>query len=158
MKTKNNSTETVAAAPEAAENKKPAKKSRAHTVRTAKLIRRAAKKLDELSAELTDQDVALALDRLRSQLDATKKIWDMEAKCLIDIPDEKIRFDAAVMILAYKWGRPVEKQMVASGSLTDMNELLARLDESDAYQDFLQKTVEGKEIPPALPAQKSETG
>jgi hypothetical protein len=47
-----------------------------------------------------------ALRRLGKQLNATKEIWDVNKKKLIDIPDEKIRQDAALAILAYKWGRP----------------------------------------------------
>ena len=66
--------------------KSPAQKVRARAS-ADRIIRKAAKRLDRLTAELTDQDVSLALERLRSQLNATKKMWDVNAKVMVDIPD-----------------------------------------------------------------------
>jgi hypothetical protein len=62
--------------------------------------------------------------RLGEQLNATKKIWDLDAKCLVDIPDEKIRQYAALAILAYKWGRPVERAQVLHAKTEDFSEML----------------------------------
>ena len=83
---------------------------RAH--RADKLIKRAEKKLAAV-LEFANEDVAAAMQVLRDQLKATKGIWDVNAKCTIEIPDEKIRQDAALAILAYEWGRPTEKKLVA---------------------------------------------
>jgi hypothetical protein len=60
-----------------------------------------------LLKNFSDEYVDPALRRLGKQLNATKKIWDVNKKKLIDIPDEKIRQDAALAVLAYKWGRPL---------------------------------------------------
>ena len=98
------------------EPKKPSKKSHARaSSRAMKLLKRAAKKLQEIPDEYLD----LALRRLGEQLNATKKMWDVNAKEMIDIPDEKIRQDAAIMILAYKWGKPVERSIAATADVTN---------------------------------------
>jgi len=44
-----------------------------------------------------------AMQVLPDELKATKGIWDINEKCMIQIPDEKIRQDAALVILAYEW-------------------------------------------------------
>ena len=116
-----------------------------------KLLKRAAKKLSEIPDEYLD----LALRRLGEQLNATKKMWDVNAKEMMDIPDEKIRQDAAIMILAYKWGKPVERSIAAHADVGNFPDLVEKLKASPTFQALqnpLQKTVEGKEIPPAGPA------
>ena len=68
--------------------------------------------------------------------------------------NSSFRQDAALAILTYKWGRPVERQISAHADATDFPELLRRLKASPAakaIEDSDQKTVEGKEITPALP-------
>jgi hypothetical protein len=81
-------------------------------------------------------------------------MWDVNAKEMVEIPDEKIRQDAALAILAYNWGTPVSRSIAAHGDVSDFPDLLRRLQNSPAAQaleDSEQKTVEGKEITPALP-------
>jgi hypothetical protein len=65
--------------------------------------------------------------------------------------DEKIRQDAALAILAYDWGRPVERKMVAQSGLRDMKELLARVDDSEVIPESLQKAADCTEVTLALP-------
>jgi hypothetical protein len=122
--------------------------------RASRLISKAKKKLSEIPDKYLDR----ALKRLGQQLDATKKIWDPGVKLLIDIPDEKIRQDAAVMILAYKWGKPVERSISAHADFEDLGSLLEAMKNSPAAQSSLQKTVEGREIPPALADAATEEG
>lgn len=109
---------------------------------------------------MPDEYVRLALIRLGEQLNATKKMWDVNEKKLIDIPDEKIRQDAALAILAYKWGRPVERQVNVNAPAADFPNLLERLRNCPSYQAMMQnnepKPVLGKEIPPAIEDAKSE--
>jgi hypothetical protein len=97
--------------------KKPAKNPRARAYR---LINRAAKKL----AEIPDEHLEQALKTLGKQLKATKPIWEVEKKKMIKIADEKIRQDAAIMILAYKWGKPVDRSIGLHGDADDFPELL----------------------------------
>ncbi len=103
--------------------KKPSAKGRA---RATRLIKRATKKIVALAAEITDQDVAVAIDRLRKQLNATKGMWDVGKRCIVQIPDEKIRFDAAVMILAYRWGKPVERSVTANVDPANFEAMVAK--------------------------------
>jgi hypothetical protein len=104
-----------------------------------------------------DEFLDRALKRLGQQLNATKKIWDPGVKLLIDIPDEKIRQDAAVMILAYKWGKPVERSISAHADFEDLGTLLQAMKDSPASQASLQKTVEGKVITHLLPDSPEQT-
>jgi len=122
-----------------------------------RLFKRAEKKLHELLKDVPDEYLDLALRRLGEQLNATKKIWDMNAKCLIDIPDEKIRQDAALAILAYKWGKPVERNVNLNTNVKDFPAMLAELAASSpAFQEAeaemsSQKALEGHQSAPALP-------
>jgi uncharacterized protein YbjT (DUF2867 family) len=125
--------------------KKPVKKPRAHAS-GHKVLKKAAKKLAKLLHEIPDEFVHRALERLGEQLDATKPIWDVVAKQMIDIPDERIRQEAAAMILAYKWGTPVARAITAHGDVDDFAAMLAKAQQSPAALESLQKTVEGKEI------------
>jgi hypothetical protein len=116
-----------------------------------RLIKKAAKKLAKELDSMPDEYVRLALIRLGEQLNATKKMWDVNEKKLIDIPDEKIRQDAALAILAYKWGKPVERSISATAKFEDLAELQERLSQSPTFKQISsQKTVLGKEITPAL--------
>jgi len=120
--------------------------------RASKLFKRAAKKLAEIPEEFVDQ----ALRRLGEQLNATKPMWSVEKKKMIDIPDERIRQDAAVMILAYKWGKPVERSLSAHVDQNNFQAMVAKY--AHLQKESLQKTVQGKEIPPALPDAGREEG
>jgi hypothetical protein len=144
------SSNTQLLAGEAKKPKKPAKNPRARAYR---LINRGAKKLAEIPDEYLDR----ALKRLGEQLDATKPMWDVVQKKMIDIPDERIRQDAALAIIAYKWGKPREQHLNITADVSSFPDLLRRLQASEAakaIEDSSQKTVEGKEIPPALPTRQ----
>jgi hypothetical protein len=85
-------------------------------------------------------------------------MWDVNTKKMIQIPDEKIRQDAALAILAYEWGTPVQRSISASGDFEDLESLLEAMKHSPAAQASLQKTVEGKEVRPELPYSAREEG
>ena len=97
-----------------------------------------------------DGAVEKAIGVLAGQLKATKKMWDVNAKKMVKIPDEKIRQHAALAILAYEWGTPVQRSISAHADFEDLETLLAAMKNSPAAQGSLQKAVEGKEIQPAL--------
>ena len=102
-----------------------------------RLFKRAEKKLTAMLKDVPDEYLDGALRTLGEQLNATKKIWDMNAKCLIDIPDEKIRQDAALAILAYKWGRPVERSVSANLPEDSFQDMLERMRHSPVAQEKL---------------------
>lgn len=87
---------------------------------------------------------------LRAAKAATHRIFDSAIKQLIEVPDHKTRLAAITLELAYTEGRPVERQIVASGKFEDLAALQAQVMQSQAFRDSLQKAV-GKENPPALP-------
>jgi len=106
--------------------KRASEGSRARASQNQKLLAKAAKKLDALLKEFPDAKLHRAFEVLGEQLDATKKFYDMENKRVIDIPDEKTRHDAAIAILAYKLGRPVERSenLHVHATTDDLNELV----------------------------------
>jgi hypothetical protein len=121
-----------------------------------RLLKKAQKKLAKLLAEIPDEFVDLALRRIGEQLNATKPMWDVIGKKMFDIPDEKIRQDAALVILAYKWGKPVERSITAVGDVDNFAAMLEKYRNSPAAQASLQKTAEGKEIALELEDSPSE--
>ena len=115
------------------------------------LIKKAAKKLKTLLESIPPEFVDRALRRLGEQLDATKPMWDVAKRKMIDIPDERIRQDAAAMILAYTWGTPVARSITAHGDVDDFAAMLEKARQSPAALEALQKIEEGKVIPSDLP-------
>jgi hypothetical protein len=100
------------------------------------IFARAAKKLDRLLKEFPDEHLDRALRVFGEQLEATKKIYDLGEKKLIDIPDKKVRQGAALAILAYKLGRPVERSenVHLHATTEDFKLMLARIRESKGAQ------------------------
>jgi hypothetical protein len=89
----------------------------------------------------------------------THRVFDPATKQLIEVPDHKTRLAAVTLELAYSEGRPVERQMSLTGKFEDLATLQDKLKNSPAYLEHiasLQKTVEGKEIAPALPDAETE--
>ena len=117
-----------------------------------RLFKRAEKKLTALLEDVPDEYLDRALRRLGEQLNATKKIWDLNAKCLIDIPDEKIRQDAALAILAYKWGRPVERAQVLHAQAEDFPSLIEKLRQSPIAREKLGSSLLEMERKQSAPA------
>ena len=115
-------------------------KSRARVDRSIKIIRRALKKLTAV-LEFTDQDTAMAMEVLRDQM--------------LNSPMPKIAQDAALAILAWKWGRPTERKIVANIDAEDFPAMLERMRHSPVAQeklgDSLQRALEGKQTSPASP-------
>ena len=89
----------------------------------AKLVKQAA----ELADLLVDQDSSGAIEVLRAGLRATKLMWDGNARDWVEQPDWKARHDCAMAILAYRFGKPVERQMVVAGSFDSFEKLVDRL-------------------------------
>ena len=136
-------------------NKTGRKNSRARAWGSlGKVIKKAA----SIAELLTEDDQEENLWVIRQAKRATTRMWNIKTKKMEEFPDHKTRLAAVMLDLAYREGKPVERQISANGSLTDMKELLARLDTSPSYQESLQKEVDCKEVTLALPAHDTETG
>jgi hypothetical protein len=112
------------------------------------------KKAESIAELLTGDDQEENLRVIREAKLATHRVYDFELKKGIDVPDHKTRLAATMLDLAYREGKPVERQISAHADAKDFPELLRRLQQSEAYkaiEDSEQKTVQGKEVPPALP-------
>jgi hypothetical protein len=94
---------------------------------------------------------------LREAKSATHRIFDPATKQLIEVPDHKTRLAAITLELAYTEGRPVERQVSINADAADFEKALEIARQVQARQS-LQKTVQGKEIAPALPDTAREQG
>jgi hypothetical protein len=112
------------------------------------------KKAITISELLTERDQADNVRVLREAKTATHRIFDPVTKQLIEVPDHKTRLAAITLELAYTEGRPVERQITASGKFEDLQALMERMSNAPS----LQSAVEGKEVRPALPKSTSEAG
>ena len=102
---------------------------------------------------MTGEDVEADLKVLRDAKKACHHVYDTKKKKLVKVPDHKTRLAATTLSRAYHEGKPLEKSISLKGDLEDFPAMLAKLKQSSIYQEKFseQKTVEGKEIPPALP-------
>jgi hypothetical protein len=116
----------------------------------AKVIKKKAASIAEL---LTQGDQEENLRVIREAKLATHRVYDFELKKGIDVPDHKTRLAATMLDLAYREGKPVERQISAHTDAQDFPELLRRLQQSEAHkaiEDSEQKTVDGKAVTPTL--------
>jgi len=93
---------------------------------------------------LTEDDQEENLRVIREAKLATHRVYDFELKKGVDVPDHKTRLAATMLDLAYREGKPVERQISAHGDVSDFPDLLRRLQQSEAakaIEDSSQKTV-----------------
>jgi hypothetical protein len=112
------------------------------------------KKAAQIADLMTGEDVAADLKVLRDARKATHQVYDTKTKKLKRVPDHKTRLAATTLSRAYHEGKPVERSVSAKGDFKDFPELVDRLNDSQAYREALgslQKTVDCKEVTPALP-------
>jgi hypothetical protein len=90
---------------------------------------------EALATELPDEQIAIAI---RDALTATQTTRSGTVE-----PDHKTRLQAATLALAYKHGRPVERQEVITTNLIENNKtILDRLKNSPAAKDALQRALD----------------
>ena len=65
-------------------------------------------------------------------------MWDGNARDWVEQPDWKARHDCAMAILAYRFGKPVERQLQISGTFEDLGQLFARVQNSPAARRALE--------------------
>jgi hypothetical protein len=134
-------------------DKKPYARGKEKT-QVSQYVAKVYKKAAQIADLMTGEDVAADLKVLRDAKKATHHVFDTKTKKLKKVPDHKTRLAATTLSRAYHEGKPVERSIAAHGDVSDFPDLLRRLQQSEAYkalEDSEQKTVEGKEIPPALP-------
>jgi hypothetical protein len=90
---------------------------------------------EALATELPDEQIAIAI---RDALSATQTTRSGTVE-----PDHKTRLQAATLALAYKHGRPVERQEVITTNLSENNKaILDRLKNSPAAKDALKRALD----------------
>ena len=102
---------------------------------------------------MTGEDVEADLKVLRQAKKAYHHVYDTKTKQLKKVPDHKTRLAATTLSRAYHEGKPVERSISANVHFESIEELQAKLNQSPAFLEHIssQKTVEAKEIVPALP-------
>jgi len=112
------------------------------------------KKAAQIADFMTGEDVEADLKVLRDAKKATHHVFDTKTKKLKKVPDHKTRLAATTLSRAYHEGKPVERSIQANGDFKDFPGLIERLNASESYREALrslQKTVDCKEVTPALP-------
>jgi hypothetical protein len=86
----------------------------------AKVIKKAA----SIAELLTEHDQEENLRVIREAKRATYRVFNLETKKMEEVPDHKTRLAAVVLDLAYREGKPVERQISVIGSAEDFVEVL----------------------------------
>ena len=90
---------------------------------------------ESLATELPDEQIAIAI---RDALTATQTTRSGTVE-----PDHKTRLQAATLALAYKHGRPVERQEVITANVTENEEyVMNRIKNSSALRAALRKSLD----------------
>ena len=90
---------------------------------------------EALATELPDEQIAIAI---RDALTATQTTRSGTVE-----PDHKTRLQAATLALAYKHGRPVERQEVITANVTENEEyVMDRIKNSSALRAALRKALD----------------
>ena len=90
---------------------------------------------EALATELPDEQIAIAI---RDALTATQTTRSGTVE-----PDHKTRLQAATLALAYKHGRPVERQEVITANVTENEEfVMNRIKNSSALRAALRKALD----------------
>ena len=103
---------------------------------------------------MTGEDVEADLKVLRDARKACHHVYDTKKKKLVKVPDHKTRLAATTLSRAYHEGKPVERNLNLTADASDFPDLLRRLQQSEAYKAIegsSQKSVDCKEVTPALP-------
>lgn len=91
-----------------------------------------SKVLKSLFDALGSADIEAVVRVWREAMNATKRMWDINAKKLVEFPDHRTRLLAANMVAAYMEGLPVERSIQAHSDIKDFDALLSQLRESPA--------------------------
>jgi hypothetical protein len=90
---------------------------------------------EALATELPDEQIAIAI---RDALSATQTTRSGTVE-----PDHKTRLQAATLALAYKHGRPVERQEVITANVTENEDyVMNRIKNSPALRAALRKSLD----------------
>ena len=93
---------------------------------------------ESLATELPDEQIAIAI---RDALTATQTTRSGTVE-----PDHKTRLQAATLALAYKHGRPVERQEVITANLSENDSaILERVKNSPAARAALRRMLDSAE-------------
>lgn len=113
-------------------------------------IEQAGKRLSAMSAShaalLFPPDlVAESVEVLRDCMRATRSQWSQARKDFIEVPDHRVRGEAARTLLAYGIGQPVQRVLTATPKTESPEELQERLFQSPAVRASLRSLLDDYE-------------
>jgi hypothetical protein len=110
--------------------------------KSANAIAKVMKKAALIAELLTENDQLENLRVIREAKKATYRWYNPETKKAELIPDTKARLAGAVLDLAYREGKPVERSHVVTENLGNRTLLEAQLIASPKMMEALQKTLD----------------
>ena len=102
-------------------------RARKAAAQVSRAVAKVMKKAAILADLMTDDDLAEDMRVLRDAKKATSRVWDIEQKKLVEIPDHKTRLAATTFSRAYKEGLPVQRQVVAVAEFKSIEDTIAKL-------------------------------
>ena len=102
-------------------------------------------KLTSLAKELEDRDLRnKAIAALERNLFAVNKVYDLKNKELVTYDDGATQIKAALGLLAYTDGKPVERREVITRKATTLEELKAQAQASPEMKRALRELLDEK--------------
>jgi hypothetical protein len=100
-------------------------------------------KVGELVKLLESNDLRnRAIDALGECLSAELKFWDLTKKAIVTYPDGKTRLAAAMGILAYTDGKPIERREIITRKATTLDNLKDMAKNSPELRRSMQAIVD----------------
>lgn len=99
-----------------------------------------------LAKEIQDRDLEKkALDTLEECLGAESRVYDMSAKELVTYADGKTRLGAAMGILAYSAGKPIERKEIISSNADSLESVMKRIQSSPELRKAMREVLDQTE-------------
>jgi hypothetical protein len=107
-------------------------------VRASEIVRKlkpVSSVIRSLIEAIGQEDVDLVVKVWREAMTATRKFQSNGE--WIEEPDHKTRLEASKLLVAYKEGLPIQRQIVATTNVDDFPERLRRLQQSERYRQLV---------------------
>jgi hypothetical protein len=95
----------------------PGSRARAHS--TGDALAKTVRKAVNLAEVISDEHVEAASKAILEATRASGRMWDSDAKAIVETPDHRTRLAAGTLILAYRLGTPLQRQSVEIGGQTE---------------------------------------
>jgi hypothetical protein len=105
-------------------------------------VRKIIKRSASLADLMTDQDREDDMRVLREAKNANTRIFDVNAKVMVEFPDHKTRLAAMALSRAYDEGTPVQRQVIVAKTFRSAEETVSKLRQSPELIQALKSLTE----------------